>query len=291
MNQHTAPTTTSRRRAARRWVAAVAVATGALAGAAGAPAAQADFTLGCITGTSVNDADYRYTYNHCRLPDIDQRRHNLQNEGRAHCVPTAFMNALSWLARNGYPNLAPGAVDPHSASAEDFNKISTQITLLGWSMGTSAVNGTAREGTLAGIRQTFKNAGYGDRLFVAWRSFETVGDPAREMVKLGKGMDGKTNLVIPVVGWYKDGERTGGHAVTLERASATSTERSITIHDPADDLNLTTQSAVDSDTFKVGLNYGFRSKVEGYGTGRLDGAYVISRTPIVSSGSGPTWIG
>ena len=45
------------------------------------------------------------------IPDLDQDRDGLPNDGGCHCVPTSTMNLLMYAANHGFPEIDPGPGD------------------------------------------------------------------------------------------------------------------------------------------------------------------------------------
>ncbi|UCD74929.1 MAG: hypothetical protein JSV91_14220, partial [Phycisphaerales bacterium] len=54
----------------------------------------------------VNEELYQFEITH--VPDFDQVRSALPNEGRAYCVPTSAVNWAAYFANHGLPDLPPG---------------------------------------------------------------------------------------------------------------------------------------------------------------------------------------
>ena len=59
-----------------------------------------------IKAEYTNDNDLEYNARH--MPDLDQNRAGLGNDGQCHCSPTAVMNLLIYIANHGYPQVNPG---------------------------------------------------------------------------------------------------------------------------------------------------------------------------------------
>ncbi len=54
----------------------------------------------------VNDDEFEFEIRH--MPDLDQNRAGLGNNGKCFCVPTSTMNALIYIANHGFPQVDPG---------------------------------------------------------------------------------------------------------------------------------------------------------------------------------------
>ena len=51
----------------------------------------------------------QYVVEWTQMPDFDQVRTGLPNDGYMYCVPTAAFNVMTYIARHGYPGVAPGS--------------------------------------------------------------------------------------------------------------------------------------------------------------------------------------
>ena len=74
---------------------------------AGVAPVRADVTVAQYNYDVPGDYSYAITY----MPDFDQRRYGLANNGNMHCVPTSTMNMFAYAAHFGFPDLLPGPGD------------------------------------------------------------------------------------------------------------------------------------------------------------------------------------
>lgn len=185
-----------------------------------------------------------FYYRIVHMPDLDQRRGGLANNGANHCVPTSTINLFAYAANHGFPWVPPG---PGSYQSQGmFNTATNAISQLGALMGTSGTNGTNGSGTQLGLNLW---AGQTGILMTVRRSRTSSYTPTvAKMVQLacqGWIMNfayGRYNIVgqagsIPIL------DRTGGHAVTMVRAQRSGSSYQLRYRDPADDSTLSTQSS------------------------------------------------
>ena len=102
------------------------------------------------------------------MPDFDQQRTGLANDGGMHCVPTANANLFAYAANHGFPGLAPGQSNwqgnSNHAAGTNF------IDRLGDAMGTSGNFGTSHGNAWRGVRQILREEGFDDIFVVEHES-------------------------------------------------------------------------------------------------------------------------
>jgi subtilisin-like proprotein convertase family protein len=234
-----------------------------------------------------------YSYAICNVPDIDQQRLGLINDGKLFCVPTSAMNWMAYIASHGVPELLPGPGD-WSLSPPDpsYELMTFEIQFMGILMGTGTDpdEGTHFDDGLDGISSWFESSGVADLFIPMLRMADDEETP--QLVDLA--VMGKIGwLVMPQIGWYKpndDGEleRDGGHSVCLVEAERMANgPQYMKISDPDRGGSLTTQSPFKRDCYNVSTvlkvfegDLRTASKVEGYDTGYIDGFYVIAPAAI-----------
>jgi hypothetical protein len=234
------------------------------------PAARANWS-GSYT------SDSQFVVNYSQVPDFDQRRATLPNNGAMYCAPTSSMNWMAYIANHGYPNNPPY---PHDWQSQSNYALATiEISILGYTMGTDPVNGTGGGGAMAGIVSWLP-----DGFFVIHEYADGYYAPRfLTMAKLALAK----YLVIPVVGWYQGTppviSRHGGHVLTLTKAAVSGDNMQIGWRDPADDsADLTTQSTFVTQTYaiqpQVVVVDGYvraMDKVVSYGSAYLDEFFAI----------------
>ncbi|MEQ8318375.1 MAG: GC-type dockerin domain-anchored protein [Phycisphaerales bacterium] len=146
------------------------------------------------------------------MPDFDQRRSVLPNDGSAYCVPTATANALAYISNHGQPAVFGGPRDWQSQSQYDY--VNTQLTTMGLFMGTDPEDGTGVRGWRLTTEAYARN---GDGLLVG--SYQAFGEIGVNPLQMANHMRLGT-LVMPIIGWYDEldvnrYERDGGHVVTM----------------------------------------------------------------------------
>jgi hypothetical protein len=107
-----------------------------------APDARAD-----IDGAYANATTWYFDISH--VPDFDQKRTVLANDGKNHCVPTSAINWMAYFANHGRPSIAPG---PGLWYAPDrYDDASDAIFTMGAYMSTSGASGTNAAGAHHGL--------------------------------------------------------------------------------------------------------------------------------------------
>ncbi|MBL9141530.1 MAG: hypothetical protein JNK53_06650, partial [Phycisphaerae bacterium] len=96
-----------------------------------------------LTNYWVSTGTFEYRVVH--MPDLDQRRNGLANNGANHCVPTSTINLFGYAANHGYPWVAPGAANWESNA--NFNAATDAILTMGSLMSTSGTTGTNGSGS------------------------------------------------------------------------------------------------------------------------------------------------
>lgn len=77
------------------------------------------------------------------VPDFDQKRDGLGNDGKNHCVPTSWTNWLAYYQNNGYAGLMGMPGIPVNWQTWSHNYVTNRIEMLGTAMGTNPFGGTA----------------------------------------------------------------------------------------------------------------------------------------------------
>lgn len=214
----------------RARLTAAAMATTALTTLTSSPA------LGDVTIAEWNSStDFAYNVND--MPDLDQRRVGLANQGGMHCVPTAAMNMLAYAAQWGFEDLEPG---PGTWTGYDgYYDMTAFIDELGDLMGTTGEGGTGGTGWRQGLEAWI--AGHPLCVDYTWRS----GDNCPSLSDIVKSVEGgyiaeicfgRYEWEFGFQGIKRLLERTGGHAVTLKRAGVDDEGNEyLWTRDPADD--------------------------------------------------------
>lgn len=247
-----------------------------------APGARANWSGSYVT-------PFQYDAQFTLVPDFDQRRDDIMNDGRMFCAPTAAVNWMAYIARHGVPFLEPGS-QPRTFwhSTQAYDDVTGLLLRMGAFMQTNAIDGTGGSGFYDGVRQWLEESGahFLFTLHYAWLD-ENWNTPRFD------GLAQWVNQGVPVVGtvgWYdEDGftlTRDGGHLFSVVGVQREGNQRLLTIHDPADDRALSDQSAPTPVTYAIepraravmGLPR-VVDKVLDYGSGYID-AYLAIR-PIM----------
>ncbi|MEO0632028.1 MAG: hypothetical protein AAFY46_15085, partial [Planctomycetota bacterium] len=159
-------------------------------------------TLASVAGTSAATADIRaasfsgftqFVYEVGPVPDIDQRRSGLGENGRNFCVPTSFLNWSAYIAWHGNPGIAPG---PDWYSPSVYDTITLNAALMGVNMSTNPASGTSMPDAVNGGQSWF-----GSNAFVLY--FDAPSDTGTILGEMAlAGING--SLVMPRVWWLEE---------------------------------------------------------------------------------------
>jgi hypothetical protein len=228
----------------------------------------------------------QYVAGWTQMPDFDQVRNGLGNDGKMYCVPTSALNMMAYIARHGYPEIGPGSQNYYSwYSPDNVNLATGNLIVMGFVMGTDAFDGTGGNGCMDGLVNWLPGG------FLIFNKWAGNGSPPR-VSDLGTHLL-LGNVVMPVVGWYDTDDypfiyRNGGHALTLTHVARSGNNYEIQWRDPANEQDdLATQSLFTSHAystqaelvFRDGFNPMVLDKIVGYGSAYLDSYYAIM--PVV----------
>ncbi|MCA9290934.1 MAG: hypothetical protein KDA25_07385 [Phycisphaerales bacterium] len=226
-----------------------------------------------------------YTYKISAVPDFDQKRSGLPNNGNMYCAPTSTLNFAAYVAAHGYPDMNPGIGNWQSANLYDLATFFDSV--MGTFMSTGASGGTTLDGMMNGMGAWFQSS-HGQFISIGLNAsggssprFDTLATFALQK-----------NLVLARIGWYDTSaypliSRTGGHITCLTRAVRNGSQRGIGLNDPAsDDGNLNTQGTFARQNYSIQDESVFvfsggipvprtMSKIVGYGSGYIDGYRVL----------------
>ena len=180
-----------------------------LSAVAGAPPARA--AGGCTAEFGVTDGDSgspAYHFERCGVPDFDQIRSGLVNDGKMYCAPTAAVDWLHYLANRGASSVMPGP-----GLSDNYLQVQYDISLLAQLMSTNPADdgGTAGSNAVAGIRAYLDQSynGHGGDYFAVqgmWGRVERV-DGQRHVYRPTGGdlaaWAAGGALVMPDISWYK----------------------------------------------------------------------------------------
>ncbi|MBL9141804.1 MAG: hypothetical protein JNK53_08055, partial [Phycisphaerae bacterium] len=215
---------------------AAAMCGGAFLAVAGAHSAHADVT----SATYTNSQNYNYKIS--GMPDFDQKRDDLPDNGDMYCAPTSAINLYAYAANHGFPT--QGLPNWTYQSQSHFDAVTNAIELMGTYMGTSPSGGTTcciasalwtwnfsnpmlkhtvrylTSDYTPGIAKMTSLACSGWIMSFAYGKYEVTG----------------THSGNPVL------NRTGGHVVTLNYSWRSGASRLLTYRDPSSDASLPEQS-------------------------------------------------
>jgi hypothetical protein len=236
--------------------------------------------LGNITITYASSTNYSYLVS--KVPDFDQRRATLPNDGNMYCVPTSATNWMAYIANHGYPELDPGTGNWQSPSL--YGSATLAVLFMGLQMNTSATGGTGLEDALLGMQTQFLNSPYSLQFIVIGQNASNSYFPTFDTLASHAILK---RLVMPRIGWYQQAgsilTRNGGHVTSMTRALRSGSNRTIGINDPAsDDGNLSTQGTFSREEYPISNQVVVvdgtprtMSKMVGYGSGWIDGYRAI----------------
>lgn len=233
-------------------LASITVACAAASFASGAASAQVQIAEYVSTASGL-----AFEYKIANMPDFDQRRAfgvfgtptGLPGNGGMYCVPTAAMNVFAYLANHGDPTFMPAAAD--FQSQDEYEPTTWLIALLGGLMGTDAADGTGGTGCTEGYTQWLADYDDQDRYCYlrdsasGWYcpSFDQLTATAISTGGVIGFAFGRYPISVITDDYIQVTGRSGGHAITLDRALRTSGGGIIGYRDPADDSeSLTSQS-------------------------------------------------
>jgi len=235
-----------------------------------ATAARADFE-----GEYANGSAWEFDITH--VPDFDQKRTVLANNGKSHCVPTSAMNWMAYFANHGRPSINPGPGDWESQ--DRYDDASNAILIMGVYMFTDGDDGTYPSGAKHGYWFWL----FGEPVIVTQSLSNIYWSPTLQHAAVSVFMGAYVQVCV---GWYDENPpgfitRDGGHALSLSHAIRDGNEMELAWKDPAsDEGDWTIQSPFTTETFAVEnrvvfpINYGilprYMSQVIGYGSAFID---------------------
>ncbi len=201
------------------------------------------------------------------MPDFDQRRSVLPNDGRMYCVPTATANALAYITNHGYPGVLDGPRDWQSQT--HYDDISDLLEVLGVIMLTDPDDGTTMGPWFLGAKSALNGEG-----FFLVGSFQAKGFQGLSPIQLADQMR-MGAIVMPLIGWYNNDfggdwyDRDGGHMVTMWSAFGTCgnpADMLMGFRNPTTEDSLTQQSAFTStfSDFTYSASWRFRRGSEDF---------------------------
>lgn len=248
-----------------------------------APSAFADVSAAYSSST-------QYIFNIWHVPDLDQRRAGLENNGSNHCVPTSGMNWMIYFANHGVPSLPPGAGNYQNPSL--YTHGTNAVRDLGILMGTTGTGGTGGTGGENGLK-----AWLPPFAFVVSHQWMNGTWAPRFQDMSNAVFNGA--YVMSVVGWYQEFKfepdvvlRAGGHSLSMNHGSRAGAAMQIGWRDPARDEGnvferILVQSPFASEQYAIdprarkpimnGIERPYRTmdKVVGFGSAYLDEYYAI----------------
>ncbi|HLO42459.1 MAG TPA: GC-type dockerin domain-anchored protein [Phycisphaerales bacterium] len=156
------------------------------------------------------------------IPDFDQKRTTLPNDGKMYCVPTSWVNQMAFLQNNGYQGLMWPLYGTYNWQSQSYYPIvSSRIADMGNRMDTDPYDGTSLDwGDVFDYVNDFAAPnpymiGIKKSAYPGGSSIGPTPKYAAAQLKLG-------GLVNMHIGWFKrEGgqyKRTGGHSVTMNGA-------------------------------------------------------------------------
>ncbi len=196
-----------------------------------------------------------FVYDIQSMPDLDQKRETLFNDGSMYCVPTANMNLLAYAANFGFDGLPPYPGIWQGETGHD--SMTTWIGWLGLFMETDGATGTTTTGKITGMNNWISEAQQPMCVVASYRKenfWPTIDHAAAHATNgaivqfsYGRYFWEPGYQGVPVIT-----QRNGGHAVTLKLAYADNGAvigpRLIHYRNPgSDDGDLTSNSDFSSD--------------------------------------------
>jgi len=242
--------------------------------------ALAVLTLAALAGS----AHAQCTINRYGVPDFDQKRNALPNDGKMYCVPTSFTNMRGYIANYGYGSIMSGPRNWQSSS--NYNYVTARIEAMGDYMDTDPFDGTSGGDAYDGW-EDFIDDWHEDKFTLSsWGGYIPP-------IWIYMGMiSGLPNICY---GYYKpqgggEYDRDGGHCVTLvglKGLCANFNEPTLRIRNPSTSDSINSQSTfsteetrTDLQTFNYDGDWSTRHRLVDFGSGSttrryLDKLYVI----------------
>lgn len=212
--------------------------------------ATTGFASANILISIVSPTQYNYIVH--KVPDFDQRRVGLPNNGASYCVPTSALNWFAYIANHGYPNMSPGTGDWSQQS--QFNTVTSNLFAMGVLMGTGPDSGTGLNGAVNGMKAWLSINPYPYQFAVIGKnsssSYSYRFDDLAQQALLGR-------LVMPRIGWYNMAIypsifRDGGHLTCMTAAVRSGSSRKLGLTDPGSDNGvLSVQSAFTREDYTI----------------------------------------
>lgn len=148
------------------------------------------------------------------MPDFDQKRANLPNDGKMYCVPASSLNVLAYLDDQGYSVFFEDFEQILGANPSLYDLTTLRLWMLGAVMKTDPVDGTGLMDAVKGLQGWFKDCGANQLAVQGFRL--SWGDEITIHILFDWLIFGA--LLVTSVGRYQQTEnkytRTSGHSVT-----------------------------------------------------------------------------
>lgn len=223
------------------------------------------------------------------MPDFDQKRDALANDGKMFCVPTSFTNIRGYIANHGYGAMMGGPRNWQSQG--NYNYVTARINVMGNYMDTDPYGGTGGNAARDGWNDFIDDSHEDKFVLDSWSGYCP---PAWIYVLFNTGM---TNICY---GYYKQSGsqwyRDGGHCVTLvglRDLCSSFNEPTLRIRNPSsDDGDLdvqspfsTEQTKTDAQSFNLNGETVTRLRLTDFGVGSstrryMDKLYAVQ--PLIS---------
>ncbi|MBV6457611.1 MAG: hypothetical protein HONBIEJF_00726 [Fimbriimonadaceae bacterium] len=161
------------------------------------------------------------------MPDYDQKRTTLPNDGRMYCVPTSSVNLLRYMAWHGMPN-------QDKSYGATYSQVTSFISHVGAAMATDPETGTTGSNSWPALKNWIWDHDGGNLIFQyfygrdwSWgigtiKNWQMAGAIAR----MGYGR------YVADTGGYR---RDSGHSITLAGVDFAGTSKRLWVCDPASD--------------------------------------------------------
>ncbi|MDX2017740.1 MAG: hypothetical protein SFY95_08905 [Planctomycetota bacterium] len=180
------------------------------------------------------------------VPDFDQKRNGLGNDGRNHCVPTSWTNWFAFFQNNGYGGLMGLPAIPVNWQTWNHNYVTGRIDALGVAMGTNPFSGTSGNAQqfLDYVNNNLTESAY----ILRWADgiWPEDGDTTGPEPRMGAAMLKMGAAVVMTIGWSSPSSsaanasvwKDGSHVVALNGVyGLCSSEKSVRYRDPGTDGN------------------------------------------------------
>ncbi|MDZ4829083.1 MAG: hypothetical protein SGJ09_02660 [Phycisphaerae bacterium] len=221
-----------------------------------------------VANVSVSQWTSATNFQHKRvgMPDMDQRRAGLPNDGNCYCAPTSFVNLAIYIANHGYPQVEPGP--GNYIGYDHYADVTNLLEVLGEEASISPggadpddpdCNDSEGSGGGDGECSNLGCGGSVKAVYDAYVTFDYFGAAFDDLVFTARSLDANAPVAshsafaqlafdgavielcygrYEVIGFWNGipaWKRKGGHCVTMNEIFRNGSDRTVSVRDPAQD--------------------------------------------------------